>query len=67
MEIMMIKSTYSNQRSSTLPVVLPICWIEQLTQIAREQGINRSALIRESLEQTLFASDKVTSTNLKDE
>lgn len=53
--------TYSNQRSSTLPVVLPISWIERLNQLARERGINRSALVREALQQTLFANDKTNS------
>ncbi|SFF03493.1 CopG family transcriptional regulator [Nitrosomonas sp. Nm166] len=53
--------TFSNQRSSTLPVVLPISWIERLTQLARERGINRSALVREALQQTLFAEDKPAS------
>lgn len=67
MEITMTNTYYSNQRSSTLPVVLPISWIEQLTLIARERGINRSALIRESLQQTLFASGKATSASTKDE
>lgn len=59
----MSKNSFSNQRSSTLPVVLPICWIDRLTQLAQERGINRSALIREALQQTLFADDKTASTN----
>lgn len=59
----MLNTTYSNQRSSTLPVVLPISWIEHLTQLARERGINRSALIREALQQAFFDNDKSNSVN----
>ncbi|SFM87030.1 ribbon-helix-helix protein, CopG family [Nitrosomonas communis] len=59
----MSNMTFSNQRSSTLPVVLPISWIDRLTQLARERGINRSALVREVLQQTLFNDDKTTLTD----
>jgi metal-responsive CopG/Arc/MetJ family transcriptional regulator len=62
----MLNNTYSNQRSSTLPVVLPISWIERLNQLARERGINRSALIREALQLTLFADDKANSVSTED-
>ncbi|AKH38461.1 MULTISPECIES: ribbon-helix-helix domain-containing protein [Nitrosomonas] len=58
--------TFSNQRSSTLPVVLPISWIDRLTQLARERGINRSALVREVLQQTLFADEQTHSVDNKD-
>ncbi len=67
LEIIMSKTTFSNQRSISLPVVLPINWIDRLTQIAQERGINRSALVREALRQTLFVDDKSVSTSLKDE
>lgn len=62
----MSNTTYSNQRSSTLPVVLPISWIEHLTQLAREHGINRSALIREALQQAFFDNDKSNSVSTED-
>ncbi|SFF01695.1 CopG family transcriptional regulator [Nitrosomonas sp. Nm166] len=62
----MTNTTFSNQRSSTLPVVLPISWIERLTQLARERGINRSALVREALQQTLFAEDKTAPKDIEE-
>ncbi len=62
----MMNTTYSNQRSSTLPIVLPISWIDHLTQLARERGINRSALVREALQQTFFADEKTNSVSAED-
>ncbi|GJL73397.1 MAG: hypothetical protein NMNS01_25960 [Nitrosomonas sp.] len=54
----MSNTTFSNKRSTTLPVVLPISWIDRLTQLARERGINRSALVREMLQKKLFANEE---------
>lgn len=56
----------TRERSLTLPVVLPLSWIDRLTRLANERGINRSALVREALQQTLFAKAMSSSTNGKE-
>jgi metal-responsive CopG/Arc/MetJ family transcriptional regulator len=43
-----------SDRTVTLPVVVPMSWVDRLNRVAAEKGINRSAVIRDALEQAVF-------------
>jgi hypothetical protein len=48
------------ESKAVLPLVLPATWATRLNQLAIQQGINRSALIRAAIAAVYFADDRST-------
>jgi hypothetical protein len=50
------------QNQTVVPVVLPHAWVSRINRLAIEQGINRSALIRQALAATYGVDQPTPST-----
>jgi hypothetical protein len=51
----MSKRQVLGEGKSIVQLVLPPTWVAQINALALSRGVNRSALIREAIAETLFA------------
>jgi hypothetical protein len=51
---------FKEERSSTIPLVVPAAWVSVLNERARKQKTTRSAIIRQALVLLLFGRDQPT-------
>jgi metal-responsive CopG/Arc/MetJ family transcriptional regulator len=46
----------SKDRTATIPIVVPMSWVDRLNAAAMERGITRSQLIRDAVDAAVFAA-----------
>jgi hypothetical protein len=56
----------TKDRAITVPLVLPLSWLDRLNSLAAERGIGRSALIRSAIEAGLFKTPSMTTMHAND-